>query len=183
MTYGNFADGTARRLALAAGAEHISVLYNRRQHGRDPGLAERSDRPVRRRLPRSPRSPGWGCSISASSSWRWPLSFLLPQVAAAPLGTALGWPRLLAVAAIPALLTPLILWKLPTDFLPILLGDYLALHFATYGLLTFVAYRLLAVPTIRVGSHAVDYRKFARRGGGGRRPTAWPPSPSRPTGS
>jgi len=37
---------------------------------------------------------------------------------------------------IPAVLTPLILWKMPTDFLPILLGDYLALHFLLYGMLT-----------------------------------------------
>jgi hypothetical protein len=33
-------------------------------------------------------------------------------------------------------LTPLILWKLPTDFLPILLGDYLTKHFLLYGALT-----------------------------------------------
>ena len=30
----------------------------------------------------------------------------------------------------------MILWKMPTDFLPILLGDYLALHFLLYGVLT-----------------------------------------------
>ena len=40
------------------------------------------------------------------------------------------------VALLPAVLTPLILWKLPTDFLPILLGDYLTAHFALYGCLT-----------------------------------------------
>ena len=39
----------------------------------------------------------------------------------------------------PALLTPLILWKMPTDFLPILLGDYLTLHFLLYGALTTIA--------------------------------------------
>jgi hypothetical protein len=37
---------------------------------------------------------------------------------------------------LPALITPLVLWKMPGDFLPILLGDYLVLHFALYGLLT-----------------------------------------------
>jgi hypothetical protein len=40
------------------------------------------------------------------------------------------------LALVPAVLTPLLLWKLPTDFLPLLLGDYLALHFALYGALT-----------------------------------------------
>lgn len=34
------------------------------------------------------------------------------------------------------MLTPLVLWKLPTDGLPILLGDYLVAHFALYGVLT-----------------------------------------------
>ncbi len=31
---------------------------------------------------------------------------------------------------------PLILRVVPSDYLPILLGDYLALHFGVYGLLT-----------------------------------------------
>jgi hypothetical protein len=40
---------------------------------------------------------------------------------------------------LPALATPVLLWKLPSDFLPILLGDYLVLHFALYGVLTLFA--------------------------------------------
>jgi Na+/H+-translocating membrane pyrophosphatase len=43
------------------------------------------------------------------------------------------------LALAPAVFTPLLLWKLPTDFLPLLLGDYLALHFALYGALTLAA--------------------------------------------
>ena len=39
------------------------------------------------------------------------------------------------MAIAPPLLTPLILWKAPTDFLPVLVGDYLAAHFAVYGLI------------------------------------------------
>ena len=62
-----------------------------------------------------------------------PLSGLLPVVAPIALGMGLPWRRLLPVAVAPAVLTPLILWKLPTDFLPILLGDYLTVHFALYG--------------------------------------------------
>jgi hypothetical protein len=64
------------------------------------------------------------------------LSCLLPAISAIPLGAGLGWKRQWPVAVAPALLTPLILWKAPTDFLPILLGDYLAMHFALYGMLT-----------------------------------------------
>jgi hypothetical protein len=47
------------------------------------------------------------------------------------------------VVVVPALLTPLLLWTLPGQFLPILLGDYLLLHFALYGLLTLGGLRLL----------------------------------------
>ena len=38
--------------------------------------------------------------------------------------------------------TQLLLWKAPTNFLPILLGDYLAVHFALYGVLTLIGLRL-----------------------------------------
>jgi hypothetical protein len=66
----------------------------------------------------------------------WPLLAYLPPVAKlAPL-RPLPWRTLFVLALAPALLTPLILWKLPTDFLPLLLGDYLAAHFLLYGLLT-----------------------------------------------
>ena len=38
-------------------------------------------------------------------------------------------------ALLPAVATPLILRLVPTEFLPILVGDYLALHFGLYGLI------------------------------------------------
>ena len=66
----------------------------------------------------------------------WPLSSLLPIASKTPTGIHLGWKPLLIAALAPALVTPLILWKMPTDFLPILLGDYLTLHFLLYGALT-----------------------------------------------
>jgi hypothetical protein len=47
-----------------------------------------------------------------------------------------GWRGFWPLAVLPALATPLLLWKLPSDVLPILLGDYLMLHFGLYGLLT-----------------------------------------------
>jgi hypothetical protein len=46
------------------------------------------------------------------------------------------------VAILPAVLTPLILRFVPSDYLPILLGDYLALHFGVYGLVTLAGLRL-----------------------------------------
>ena len=158
VTYGDFADGTARRLVLARGAEHISVLYNRDSMAEALAwLNEATGRSGDGFL--DSRGPWLGLLFLGIVVLGWPLSFLLPQVVGEPLGTAPTWPRLLAVAAIPAALTPLTLWKLPIDFLPILLGDYLAVHFGVYGLLTFAAGRIIGLP--RSPDSAVDYSKFA----------------------
>ncbi len=158
-TYGSFADGTARRLALADGAEHIGVLYNRDSMAEALAwLNEASGRSDDEFLDR--RGPWLGLLFLGIVVLAWPLSFLLPQVSATPLGTTPTWPRLLAVALIPAVLTPLILWKLPIAFLPILLGDYLAAHFGTYGLLTFAAHRFFARERSSGSTAAVDYGKF-----------------------
>ena len=61
---------------------------------------------------------------------------MLPRVSIPPTGAELQWRRLLPGAIAPAILTPLILWKMPANFLPILPGDYITIHFALYGLLT-----------------------------------------------
>ena len=134
-TYGSFADGTARRLVLARGVEHIGVLYSRDSmveslqwmnaaFGRhDVGFVDGRGR--------------WlGLLFLGIVALAWPLSCLLPVACAGPAGAGLGWKPLIVAAFVPSILTPLLLWKMPTDFLPILLGDYLALHFLLYGVLT-----------------------------------------------
>lgn len=140
VTYGSFQDGTARRAAFAAGVEHVSVLYS------GDGLGE-AVAWLNAVFGREPSGPEQTLFIDTRGPWlallflglillAWPLSRLLPEVSAEPRGAGLPWRTLLPVALAPALLTPLILWKLPTDFLPILVGDYLAAHFALYGVLT-----------------------------------------------
>ena len=135
VTYGNFAAGTARRLSLSGGVEHIGVLFSvqsmrealnwmngvfgRQSNG---GLDD--------------RGPWLGVLFLGIVALAWPLSRLLPVVSPIARGAAMRWQRLVLAGAAPAILTPLLLWKLPTDFLPILLGDYLAVHFAVYGGLT-----------------------------------------------
>ena len=136
-TYGNLGDGTGRRVSFSDDVEHIGVLYSRdsqrealnwvdavfEHHG--SGYLE-----VRGR---------WlGLLFVGLVLLARPLLALLPAVAERRLGAGLPWRRLLPVAVAPAMLTPLVLWKAPTTFLPLLLGDYLAAHFFVYGVLTWV---------------------------------------------
>ncbi len=134
-TYGSVADGTARRLVLADGVEHIGVLYSGQSLDEaltwlDRVFAQQGDGFVDR------RGPWLGLLFLGVIALAWPLVRLLPQASSNFVGAGLPWRRLLPFAVAPALLTPLILWQLPTDFLPLLLGDYLVLHFGLYGLLT-----------------------------------------------
>jgi len=84
------------------------------------------------------RGPALGLLFFGLTLLGWPLAAMLPRVSIPPMGAGLiKWRRLLPVAIAPAILTPLILWKTPTNFFPILLGaDYITIHFALYGLLT-----------------------------------------------
>ena len=137
VTYGSFAEGTARRLALADGVEHIGVLYSAESWPRPATGWTRRFGPARHRFRRRAR-PVAGPAVRRA---RRPGPAAVPPAAVvAPerLGAGLSWRRLLPVAIAPAVLTPLILWLLPTNFLPLLLGDYLVVHFAVYGVLTVI---------------------------------------------
>jgi len=136
ITYGQFEDGTARRSTLSGGVEHIGVLFSRQS------LEETLDW-LNQAFGRQggdgwvdARGPWLGLLYLGLVALAWPLSGLLPRVAVVPMGAGLGWRTLLPLAVLPAVLTPVVLWKLPTDFLPSLLGDYLTMHYAVYGLLT-----------------------------------------------
>ena len=134
-TYGDIADGTARRFSFSAHVEHIGVLYS------PDSLREALDwlNAVYRRQGSGfldVRGPALGLLFLGIVLLARPLSGLLPRVCEAPAGAGLPWGTLLPVALAPMVLTPLVLWKVPTGFLPILLGDYLTAHFLVYGLLT-----------------------------------------------
>ncbi len=94
------------------------------------------------------RGPALGLLFFGLTLLGWPLAAILPRVSIPPTGAELKWRGLLPVAIAPAILTPLILWKMPTNFLPILLSDYITIHFALYGLLTLAGLWLVkrAVP-------------------------------------
>lgn len=141
-TYGQFADGTARQLVIARGVEHIGVLYSR--DSMTESLAWMNAAFARTSNGVIDRRGIWLAMMFAGIvALAWPLSALLPVASGTFADANVSWKRLVLLAFLPAVATPLILWKMPTDFLPILLGDYLALHFALYSLLTFLA--LLAI--------------------------------------
>lgn len=151
VTYGDVAAGDGRRLALARGAEHIGVLYSQ------DALAEtvawlnavfgRSEAGFVDR-----RGPWLALLFASLILLSRPLAGFLPVLAPSPLGAGLDWRQLAPRAIAPALLTPLLLWKAPTDFMPILLGDYLAAHMGLYGLLTAVALRIGRDPPVAFAS-------------------------------
>lgn len=166
-TYGDLAAGTARRLVLATGVEHIGVLYARESleearawlnavFGRTAGG------------PVDARGPWIGLLLGGLVLLAWPLSRLLPRATTGPTGGGLPWRRFWPVALVPAVATPLVLRVLPTGWLPLLLGDYLAAHCALYGALTAailwragvprpraISPRAVALATAAIGAYAV----------------------------
>jgi hypothetical protein len=135
-TLGDPSAGTGRRAVLVPGVEHVGVLYSPvtlaetaawldAAFGRDGAAGV---------VP--PRRGGWIVLLLLGILGAgWPLAALARRWRAANPPGRLA-PRQFAVAvALPALAAPVILWPLPTHFLPVLVADYLALHFGLQGAL------------------------------------------------
>ena len=140
ITYGDSAKGTARRAAFSAHVEHASVLFSQDSMREALGWLDTSFGTVRTQPPAlDDRGPWILLLIAGVVLLALPLSTCLPRLAAPPIGAGLGWRRLWLPLLGPMIATPLLLRVLPTHFLPVLVGDYLAVHFAVYGLLTALA--------------------------------------------
>jgi hypothetical protein len=160
-TYGRIEDGSARRFVLASGAEHIGVLYHATSQRESlEWLRQAFDGHGHGKSPApdsgfiDARGPALAGLLAGALLLAWPLSTLLgwraaghtrgqlaPCTPSAPAAAGLPLRALtrrdwLWLAVGPALATPLLLRVVPSHFLPILLGDYLLLHFGLYGLLT-----------------------------------------------
>jgi len=136
--YGRFSDGSARQAVFAPGVEHVGVLYS------ETSLLETVDW-LNRTFGRAPvalvgeagsRGPAILLLFAGLVLLAWPLSKLLPRVVEPVLGLNPRWRELLPAALVPAVATPLLLAAFPADFLGVLVGGYLAVHFALYGLIT-----------------------------------------------
>lgn len=122
-----------RQLVIAPAVEHIGVLFSRTTLVATTEWLNSAfgfNGPVHPEL----RGAWIGWLIGGVGLLAWPLVSLLPRLASPGLGAGdrWHWPAIL----LPVVLTPLILWRMPSDFLPVLVGDYLAVHFALYGALT-----------------------------------------------
>ena len=135
ITYGDPAKGTGRRVAFSAGVEHVGVLYSRDSLREALQWLDRCFAMDRGGLPLESRGPWIALLLAGAVLLARPLSALLPRVGTG-LGAGIPWSRLWLPLLVPPLATPLLLRVLPTHFLPVLVGDYLAAHFAVYGLLT-----------------------------------------------
>jgi alpha-beta hydrolase superfamily lysophospholipase len=152
VTYGDPAQGSGRRAAFSAHVEHASVLFS--EGSMREALAwldlafgtHRSGPPVL-----DTRGPWILLLVGGVVLLARPLATLLPRVAVPPTGGGRPWRRLWLPLLLPAIATPLLLRVLPTHFLPVLVADYLAAHFAMYGLITCLCLAATR-PTVRGAS-------------------------------
>lgn len=149
-TYGQPALGNARRAAFSPHVEHVSVLYSRTSMREalawvDQVFAVHRDAPP----VLDGRGPWILTLLVAVVALARPLAQLLPRLAAPPAGAGRGWRTLWIPLILPPIITPLLLRLLPTHFLPVLVGDYLSVHFAAYGIATLLCLRLTRPPPAR----------------------------------
>jgi len=141
VTYGNFENGSARRAAFPPWVEHVGILYS--PTAVRESIAWLNETFNRNSAPRTDpvnaRGPAIALLFIGLLLLAWPLSKLLPSTVDRPQGLNPKWRELLPAALLPAVLTPLLLVAFPPDFMGVLVGGYLAVHFALYGLLTALA--------------------------------------------
>jgi dienelactone hydrolase len=137
ITYGSPVAGTGRRAAFSPQTEHVSVLFSRDSMREALDWLDRSFGTVRTQPPwLDHRGPWILLLVAGVVMLARPLTALLPRLAVPALGARRTWRGLRLPLLLPPVATPLLLRVLPTHFLPVLVGDYLAMHFALYGLST-----------------------------------------------
>jgi dienelactone hydrolase len=162
ITYGSFEAGTARRAAFIPHAEHVSVLFNQATMRESLDWLDRSFGITRSAAAViDDRGPSILALFAGIVLLAWPLSALLPRVSSVPAGAGLPWRRIWPGLLLPMIATPLILRVVPTHFLPLLVGDYLAVHFCLYGLITlaWLAWQR-RLPALH-GEGLISWRSFA----------------------
>ncbi|MEL6978211.1 MAG: alpha/beta fold hydrolase [Pseudomonadota bacterium] len=172
VTYGAFEAGSARRAAVSRGVDHVGVLYSRDSLAEavawaraafEPGVDHAAALPAARGAPLAVQGPWIIGLLAGLIALAWPLAALLPRAPAPATAPPLGRGARLGLILAPALATPLLLRPVPIDFLPVLVADYLAVHFALYGALSLAVlawlgrarFRLPSAPALIVATLAI----------------------------
>lgn len=134
-TYGDMEAGSARRVVVAPSVEHIGVLYSATAQKAARDWLNATFERQREGLIEA-RGASIGLLFLGLLLLARPLAHGLPIATDRPLGAGLSWRRLWLPVLVPMIATPLILRLVPVGFLPIVVGDYLVMHFALYGALT-----------------------------------------------
>lgn len=145
QTTGDPSRGTGRRTAVAPSVEHVGVLYSATslQEARnwlDAVFGRSSTTPV---------TATGGAIVLLMAGLvllAWPLAGALPRTGEPP--PAISTQTLLMAVLVPAVLTPPLLTLFDTRFLPVLVADYLAVHFFVFGLMSL---GILAWKGVRIG--------------------------------
>jgi dienelactone hydrolase len=126
-----------RRAVVAPLVEHVGVLYSA------TGLREARDWLGAEPVPVAATGGAVLAMLAAIVALGWPLSRLLPsaRVPVSPLPAG----RFALVVLGPAILAPLIATRIETGFLPVLVADYLMIHFLILGLVQLALLRLWGV--------------------------------------
>ena len=139
ITYGDFAAGTARRAAFSPNSEHVGVLFSEKTMQEALSWLDNTFGVERQGELQTEGLGLWILTLFGGVVvLGWPLSMLLPRISMPPAGAGLNWRRMWPGLVIPMIVTPLILRLIPTHFLPVLVADYLAVHFLVYGAITMI---------------------------------------------
>jgi len=124
--------GTRRRAMLAPAADHVSILHSRA--GRAAALDWLNGYYQRDRQAATPPT-GWAllALLAALTVLFSPVARLLAEPREAR-PAPLSWREFALVTLAPAVAAPLAARVADTDFLPVLVADYLLLHLALYGI-------------------------------------------------
>ncbi|SIO51865.1 Serine aminopeptidase, S33 [Rhodovulum sp. ES.010] len=133
-TVGDPAEGNARRAVLAPNVEHVGIIWSpfmlrEARAWLDATFGRESAGEVA-------KMGGWvALLLTGIVALGWPLARLRERTHD-PRPEPLSRRRFLVVALLPALVVPLALAPVDTHLLPVLVAEYLAMHFAAYGLLS-----------------------------------------------
>ena len=160
ITYGDPLKGSGREAVFIPHTEHVSVLFARESMRAAVAWLDKCF-DIHRATPieLDVRGPWIALLITGAVLLGWRAARYLPEVTPEPIGAGLSWRRLWWPLLVPSLLTPLLLRVIPTHFLPVLVADYLAMHFAVYGLMTLA---MLGITTRAFSKRSSKHRSLRR---------------------